>query len=249
METVFEYRTGTSLAHRLDPRAKLALVCLLSLCTAAAGWAASLLVTALLGSGLIPLGIGIRALLKALRFFLFLLVLIVLTRAMVVPGEPLVQVSWIPLSVPGLVQGSLVALRFFNMMVLGIIFTATTRPSDLNAALQWAARPLPFIPEKRLGMIFSLALRFLPMILRQARETRQAFCARNGQRRKNPVRRTILLATALISRILSCADDAALSMEARCYTHDRTLPPFYPSGREKSVLLAGTALCLLLVWL
>ena len=87
------------------------------------------------------------------------------------------------------------------------------------------------------------------MILRQAIETRQAFYARNGQCRKNPVRRTLLLVTALTSRILSCADDAALAMEARCYNDNRALPPFFPSGKEKPILLAGTVLSLILAWL
>ena len=89
METVFEYRSGSSLAHRLDPRAKLPLICLFSLCAAQAGWTGSLLATVLLCSGLTFIEIRIQTLVKSLRFFLILLFLIVLTRALVIQGSAL----------------------------------------------------------------------------------------------------------------------------------------------------------------
>lgn len=247
--SLFEYRTGVSLLHRLDPRIKLALVCLFSLTTTVTQWPGSLLMTCLLGAGLSQLHITIFNLLKAFRFFILFLGIIILTRGLMVPGNPIVEIPGFCLSSRGLALGSLVALRFFNMMVLGLIFCATTRPSDLNAALQWIARPIPFIPEKRMGMIFSLSLRFLPLIFHQAGETADAFNARNGQTRKNPIKRTIFMGTALMTRVFCCADAAAMAMEARCYTDSRTMIPFKPCGREKRVFLAGTGLCIILLWL
>lgn len=247
--SLFEYRTGSSLGHRLDPRAKLGMVFLFSMAAATAGWTGSSIAAVLLLGGLHVLGISFLSLIRAFRFFLLFLGLIALTRALVVPGEALVQFAGLSVSAAGLNQGGLIALRFFNMMVLGLAFSATTRPPDLNAALQWIARPIPFIPEKRLGMIFSLALRFLPMILRQAGETTLAFRARNGRAGKNPLRLTVFLATALMTRVLGSADAAAMAMEARCYTHERTMAPFSPSGWELPALLAGAALCAVLVWI
>jgi energy-coupling factor transporter transmembrane protein EcfT len=247
--SLFAYRAGAGLLHTLDPRAKLALVWLFSMTAAVAGWMGSILVTGLLLAGLRPLGISLISLLRAFRLFILFLGLIILTRALLAPGTPLIQVAGLSMSTQGLVQGSLTALRFFNMMVLGLIFSATTRPRALNAALQWLGRPIPFIPEKRMGTIFSLALTFLPMILRQTGESMDAFKARNGNRRKNPVRRTAILARALVNRVLDRADATAMAMASRCYTHNRTMVCFSPTGQETPVLLAGIALCAVLVFL
>ncbi len=247
--SLFEYRSGTSLLHRLDPRVKLFLVCLFSMTAAAAQGIGSIFFTGLLCTGLRLLKIQVFSLLRAFRFFIVFLGLIILTRALVTPGAPLVEAAGISLSYQGLTQGLLTALRFFNMMVLGLIFCATTHPSDLNAALQWVARPIPFIPEKRIGTIFSLALTFLPMILRQTGESMDAFRARNGNRRKNPVRRTIIMTTSIINRVLDRADSAAMAMEARCFTHHRTMASFYPCGREKAALIYGISLSVALLLL
>jgi len=249
VSSLFEYRAGKSLLHHLDPRAKLTLICLFSMTAAATGWIGSLAITGFLWAGLGQVKIPVFSLLRAFRFFILFLGLIVITRGLVEPGIPLAGIAGISVSAQGLFQGGLTALRFFNMMVLGLIFSTTTRPSTLNAALQWAARPIPFIPEKRIGTIFSLALTFLPMILRQAGESMDAFKARNGDRRKNPVRRTAILATALINRVLDRADAAAMAMEARCYTHNRAMAPFCPCGLEKPALLAGIGLCTILLLL
>ena len=247
--SLFEYRAGKSLLHHLDPRAKLALICLFSMTAAAAGWIGSLAITGLLWAGLRQVKIPAFSLLRAFRFFILFLGLIVITQGLMEPGIPLVRIAGISVSARGLFQGGLTALRFFNMMVLGLVFATTTRPSALNAALQWAARPIPFIPEKRIGTIFSLALTFLPMILCQAGESIDAFKARNGNRKKNPVRRTAILATALVNRVLDRADAIAMAMEARCYSHNRTTAPFHPCGLEKRVLLAGIGICTALLLL
>lgn len=247
---LFEYRAGSSLLHRLDPRAKLLLLCVFSAATAAAGWAGAGLFLAVLLLGLFragryQAGLSPLALLRSLRLFLFFLFLIILVRGCTSEPPALAGLAGIGLSGPGLMDGGLVALRFFNIMLMGLLFAATTRPSDLNWALQKLAAPLPMVPEKRLGMIFSLALRFLPLILAQARDARDAVVLRGGNLQKNPIRQITRLALALMTRTIRSADTTALAMEARCYTEERTLLPVAPSGREIQAVAAG--LCLALV--
>jgi len=175
--------------------------------------------------------------LKHLRYFIFFLVFIILTRALTIPGDPFVALYNISISAQGLYQGCLVALRFFLVMVTGLIFSATTRPASLKNAAQWYLKPIPFVPEKRVAVMISLALRFLPLILKQAKETSDAIQSRCGNLERNPVKRFIRLTLPLLKKTFLSADHLILAMEARCYSEDRTDPEFEPSGREANFII------------
>ncbi len=243
--TPFEFRPGASLAHALDPRTKLLLVCLTSLSLLSAGFPACLMGLALLMAMLHQIRVGPMALVKQLKLFIVFLVLIILVRALTTPGDVLISYLEITVTRQGLIQGSLVALRFFLVMVVGIIFAASTPPADLKAAIQWILAPVPFVPEKRVGMMISLSLRFLPMILNQARETNQAIQARCGSQQKNPVKRMTDLGLALMRKTILSADAMALSMEARCYSEVRTDPVLTLGPKDPPAIAVGICLSLL----
>lgn len=246
---LFAFKPGRTPAHTLDPRCKLFLVCLLGIGLVNAGWAACAAFSAPLFFILNRLGIGMAVLFRQLKYFLVFLVFIILVRGLAIPGTPLISLFDYAVSIEGLTQGGLVALRFFMVMVLGLVFSATTRPADLKAAVQWCLAPVPFIPEKRVGVMISLALRFLPLILSQARETRQAIQARCGDRQKNPVKRTLTLTLALLGKSILSAEGLALAMAARSYTDARTDPKLVPGGKEPYAIVAGSITFTLLVFL
>jgi energy-coupling factor transporter transmembrane protein EcfT len=104
------------------------------------------------------------------------------------------------------------------------LFVSTTRPSEIKAAVEWFLNPIPFVSGKRLATMLSLVMRFIPVILNQARETAAAQKARCVENRKNPVYRLIRLGSPLIRRTFERADKLAVAMEARCYTENRTDP-------------------------
>ncbi|MCG8633863.1 MAG: energy-coupling factor transporter transmembrane protein EcfT [Desulfobacterales bacterium] len=245
----FEFKPGQSLIHILDPRCKFFLICLLSIGFVSAGWAACLAGAALMLVGLRQIRINLPDLVRQLKFFLFFLGMIVLARGFTTPGTPLVSVFGLSVTGEGLFQGALVALRFFLVMVLGLTFSATTRPADMKAAVQWFLAPVPFIPEKRVGIMISLALRFFPLIFSQAGETRQAIRARCGSRQKNPVKRITTMALALLTKSVQSADGLAMAMEARCYTDTRTDPELRPCGRELYAVAAVCGVFLVLIFL
>ena len=176
---------------------------------------------------------------KHLRYFILLLVFIILARGMAIPGESLFAFHGVTISAQGLYQGALVALRFFLVMVTGLLFSATTRSASLKNAAQWYLKPIPFVPEKRVAVMISLALGFLPLILQQAEETRNAIHSRCGNLEKNPVKRFTRLTLPLLKKTFLSADHLILAMEARCYGEDRTDPEFEPSGREAIFIIAG----------
>jgi len=247
MPNLFEFKSGKSLAHILDPRCKFFLLCIISAGLVSASLPMCLTLLLLVFVLLKSMGIGPVRLALQLRYFILFLFMIILVRGLAEPGPKLFTLIAYPVSISGLTQGSLVAIRFFTVMVLGLVFSATTRPSELKAAVQWFLKPIPFIPEQRAGVIISLALRFLPMILSQAKESGQAIDARCGNLLKNPIKRMSTLILALLGKTFKSADQLAIAMEARCYTETRTDPGFRPSGKEPLALAVGISIFLVLI--
>jgi len=247
MPHLFEFRIGKSIAHRLDPRCKFFLLCMISAGLVSASWAACISLLLLTLCLLKSMGMGLLDLARQLRYFILFLLLIIGVRGLAEPGPVLFSLFAYPVSTFGLTQGCLVAIRFFIIMILGLVFCVSTRPSELKAAAQWFLTPIPGIPEQRVGVMISLSLRFLPMIFRQVRESRQAIHARCGTRQKNPVKRMSTLSLSLLGKTFRSADIMAVAMEARCYTDSRTDPEFHPSGKEPLALALGicTTLCLI----
>ncbi len=240
----FMFRPGNSTLHGLDTRCKFFMVCMVSLSVLRADFAACFICLGILLVFIRQIKLPMGKTLKHLRYFILFLLFIILARALTIPGDTLISLYDITISSQGLYQGCLVALRFFLVMVTGLIFSATTRPANLKNAAQWYLKPIPFVPEKRVAVMISLALRFLPLILKQAGETSDAIQSRCGNLEKNPAKRFIRLTLPLLKKTFLSADHLILAMEARCYCEDRTDPEFEPSGRELSFIIASIGLWL-----
>ncbi len=235
----FMFRPGNSPLHQLDTRCKFFIVCMVSISVLQADFTACFICLGILIVFITQIKLPLGKTLNHLKYFILFLVFIIFTRALTTPGDPLVSLYDISISGQGVYQGSLVALRFFLVMVTGLIFSATTRSACLKNAAQWYLKPIPFVPEKRVAVMISLALRFLPLILKQAQETSNAIQSRCGNLEKNPVKRFIRLTLPLLKKTFLSADHLILAMEARCYSEDRTEPEFEPSGRETIFIIAS----------
>ncbi len=242
--TLFSFQAGTTVLHHLDIRVKTVLVCMLSMALFTAGFSACLACFLVVYPLMCAIGMPMYRLIIRLKGFILLLVLMAATRAVTVPGEPILSVSGIEITRQGLAQGSLVGVRFFLVMVIGLLFAATTRPAALKSAAQWFLAPVPLVPEKRAAIMISLCLKFFPLILSRAGQTADAVNARCGSFRKNPVRQIRFLTLPLLKKTVISADHLCLAMDARCYTEHRTDPAFESSGRERLFLGAGTGLCI-----
>ncbi|MCM2285391.1 MAG: energy-coupling factor transporter transmembrane protein EcfT [Desulfobacula sp.] len=245
--TPFTYRPGDSSLHFLDPRLKFFIVSLISVSLVGAGFISTGICFLMLVLSLKKTGLHFFSILKHLKLFLALLFFIFLARAVTTQGDILVSVYGLALTRQGLTEGGLVAFKFFAVMLTGLMFSVTTRPSSIKAAVQWFLKPVPLVPEKRVAVMISLALCFLPVILRQAKEISDAQNARCAHLQKNPVRKTMGLVLPLLKRTVLSADRLVLAMESRCYRDDRTDPEFNPSGREPLFLFGTLALCLCLL--
>jgi energy-coupling factor transporter transmembrane protein EcfT len=242
--TLFSFRAGTTPLHALDVRIKTLLVCMLSMTLFFAGFSACLACFLVVYPLMRSQDVTLFTLLLRLKGFVLLLSLMAAARAVTVPGDPIWAFFDIEITRQGLTQGTLVATRFFLVMIIGMLFAVTTRPADLKSAAQWFLKPVPFVPEKRVALMISLFLRFFPLILTQAAQTADAVNARCGGFRKNPVRRIRFLTLPLLKKTVMAANHLSLAMTARCYSENRTDPAFDPGGKEPIFLAAGAGLCL-----
>ncbi|PTW60400.1 biotin transport system permease protein [Breoghania corrubedonensis] len=114
-----------------------------------------------------------------------------------------------------------IVLRVAALVLLAMLVTLTTRTDALIAAVERALGPLRRfgVNPAKVGLAFSLALRFIPVIGAQAQEIRDA------QRARGLGANPIALALPLVLRTLRMASDVADAIEARSPYDDDELPP------------------------
>jgi len=244
--TSFSYIAGHSLLHRIDARFKIISIIFLSIVSLNIYFRGlgllSVLLLGVIFYARLPLASGF----KELRYFLILLLLIFVTRVLSTDGTPVINLKYFTISMQGITNGILVCWRLALIVILGFAFISTTPPSAIKAAVQWFLKPVPFIPEKKVAVMMGLILRFVPVILDQARETAEAQKARGVENRKNPVYRLIKLSFPILRRTFERADNLVLAMEARCFIENRTDPELVTQKRDWVALMAVCCLCVLL---
>lgn len=117
----------------------------------------------------------------------------------------------VQLYISDLMTAIAIILRFATLVLLAALVTATTRVSEMLAAIERGLTPLRHlgISPKRAGMTLSLALRFLPLMRTIAEDVRDAQAARGGERNLF----ALLLPTLV--RALRTADEVADALDAR----------------------------------
>ncbi|MFW5940145.1 MAG: energy-coupling factor transporter transmembrane component T family protein [Halolamina sp.] len=226
------YEPGDSLAHRLDPRTKLAVQLAFAVAAFAhtdpRGLAVLTVVTAaaLASARLSPVSV-----LWDFRFLLPLLAAAVLLE-LVTLGPP-----WIDLAAA--VDPLLASYR--TLLIVGVAagYVQTTPARESRAAVQWA---IPGKPGRLLGAGVGLVFRFLPLLRRDLAAIRDAERARLGDERPTRERLTTVGAAGL-NRAFARADRLAMALSARCFSWNATLPRI----RFRGVDVAGLAVAVGLV--
>lgn len=228
------YEPGSTVAHRLDPRSKLAF----QFGFAVAAFAASSL------AGLAAMyAIGLGALLaarlspvRALRAYWF--VLAVLTLGPLLGGVTLGP-PWFR------VEGALTSLRsvarIVPILLVSAAFVHSTPVRDTRAAIQ---RTVPGRFGQLLGVGVALTFRFVPVVRADVGRIRDAIRARGGDRRSARDRAT-RLATLSLVRALDRADRLSLALQARCFAYNPTLPELQFSRLDVVVLALSAGLAII----
>ena len=217
---VLHYFPGNSSLHRWDARCKLLglLMITTTLLQSKTPW---LILDSVILIGLLILSrLPLRQFLHDFRTWAIFLFILFLFQAFFAQGSRLSSIPWLPVSKDGLRLGGFTCWRLGLILSYAVLFSAVTRPRELRDTIIWFLKPVPFLPERRIGLMVSLTLRFFSLILDQAEEVHLAHKARLGDRNKNPFRKAKFLALPLLSHSFSRAEEITLALVARGYRDD-----------------------------
>ena len=159
----------------------------------------------------------------------------------------------------GFARGCFFAVRIVLLVVASLVVTYTTTSTDLTQALAGFMRPLRRlrVPVDDIAMVFSLALRFIPVTAEEFGRVHDAQWARGASFAEGSLwERLRAWQTVLIPLFVGLfrrADALAVAMDARCYgapglertsLGDRSL-----AGKSVAVLAGGLIGCGLLALL
>ena len=247
-----QYVPIDSPAHRLEARAKMALVFAYTVLLFASDGFGGLIFGAIFASFAIAISrIPVRLALRGVKAVSFLLAFTLLAHAL--RWNPatvsLLRIGPLAIDADGLATGLYFASRILLLVIGTSLMTLTTSPVALTEGLERVLRPLSLIrvPVGELAMMLTIALRFIPTTAEEAEKIIVAQTSRGARFNKGgPVRRARAYMPVLVPLFVNLfrrADDLAVAMESRCYRggQERTrLNETYLSATDWTVMLAGS---------
>ena len=237
-----QYVPGTSIVHRLDARMKLLIVVsYIAALFLVEGWLGLLPCTLLLVGLYAIARIPAKLAFRGLKPILVLLIFTFLANALSFSALPLGEAQLVegPLSFPipesisllgsfgirppGVLRGLYFALRIILLVCVTSLLTYTTPIVSLTDGLVSLMRPLAKlrVPTEDIAMMFSIALRFIPITAEEAEKIMIAQSARGAVFNKGGLikraRAWIPVITPLFVGLFRRADELASAMETRCY--------------------------------
>lgn len=241
--TLFHYRPGCSILHDVDGRIKLAAMLCFSLTTLTAGVSALVLISLFMACLLVQTRVSLWTVLIELRYFIMLMAIVFMARALATPGDAVIMKYHMSISIQGIVSGVMVCWRLMVIVILGLMWTATTRPAVIRQSIQWMLRPVPGVPHHKIGTMIGLLIRFIPVIFLKIREILDAQRARAVDQRKNPVYRMTKLSMSVLRNVFLTADRLAQAMEARCYGVHQTPIRWHAHFHDRVAMVVVLSLC------
>ncbi|SDR36018.1 energy-coupling factor transporter transmembrane component T family protein [Natronobacterium texcoconense] len=228
---MLSYEPDDTLAHRLDPRSKLAVQMGFAVTALAHTSLPALLALSAVTAGILAVaGVSLLRTLYAYRFALVIIAIAPLVAAVTL-GPPWIDVS------DGLASAR-ASYRVLLILLVSAAYVRSTPVRDSRAAIQ---RTIPGKPGQLLGVGIALVFRFLPVLQADVRTIRQASAARLGTER-GAVDRASRLGLLSVTRAFDRADRLSLALQARCFAWNPTLPSLSFSRLDVPVL--GVALLL-----
>ncbi|MFC6767545.1 energy-coupling factor transporter transmembrane component T family protein [Natrinema soli] len=225
------YEPDETLAHRLDPRTKLA-VQIGFAATALAHTTPRALAVLSVVTALVLFGarVSIRRTLVDYRFALLILALAPLIAGVTL-GSP-----WFDTA--DAVASGLASYRVLLILLVSAAYVRSTPVRDSRAAIQWT---IPGKPGQLLGIGVALVFRFLPVLQGDLRTIREGMAARLGSER-SAVDRASTIGILGLTRAFDRADRLSLALQARCFAWNPTLPSLAFSRLDYPVLVLAVAL-------
>lgn len=222
--TLGQFIPGTSILHRMDPRAKLAwtgvfMVVVFLMET----WPEYLLLAMFTGVLLMVSGVPPKQSLKGLKPLLVLLAFTTILNLFLIPGRELVSLGPLTITHEGLQMGIRIFFRLVMLVIIASLMTLTTTPMALTDGLERLMSPLKrlHVPVHEISMMMSIALRFIPTLLEETERIMKAQASRGAEfDTGNLFRRVRSFVPVLVPLFVSAfkrADELAEAMESRGY--------------------------------
>lgn len=225
------YEPGSSFAHRLDPRSKLAVQ--VAFVTAAFVYTTPRGLVALTGLTVGMLAVARTSIVRSLWEFRFVFPFVL--AAPILEGLTL-GAPWF--SVEAAIPPAMASYRILLVLLVTAAFVRTTPVRESRAAVQ---RLVPGRAGQFLGMGASFVFRFLPVLQADIGRIRDAHRSRLGEER--PFReRIVMLVVAAFNRAFERADTFALALQARCFSWNPTLPKLRFQRADWAMLLFALGL-------
>lgn len=220
-----QYVPRESMIHRMDPRAKiLAIFIFIVFLFISRHPIVLTLAVALTGVTFLLANIPFRYYIKGMRFIaIIIFITFLLHLFMTNEGTILLDLSWITVYSGGVIEGSLIALRLFLLVLMASLLTLSTTPVDLTDGLECLLKPLEAIrvPTHELALMMSIALRFIPTLLEETSKIVKAQMARGANFSKGSLwarlKALVPILVPLFVQSFNRAEDLATAMEARGY--------------------------------
>lgn len=218
-----------SLANKMDPRAKIAILffLMIAIFIPAGFWGyipIVLFILLALYASKLNLSFALRPLKPMLWMMAFLLVINILVMH---TGTLLFHWGFIKIYSDALVQTAYIVIRLTLMIILTTILTATTKPLDLTLGIEKLLKPFEKIglPVHVIAMMISIALRFIPTLIDETNRIMNAQASRGVDMQNGTfmekVRAILSLIVPLFVSAFERADQLANAMEARGYDPNR----------------------------
>lgn len=243
-------------AARIDARVKLILllVATASIFATAGSWVLALWIVAL-ALAMRASGMRLSSHLRALAPVAFILAFTLVANALALDGHGDIALAGpVGIDTAGALRGATAVLRIVILLGFALCVSSSTTPPQLADACVRLLRPLGRIgvPVADIGLMLSLALRFIPIVseefsrIQLAQRSRGVDFEAGGLVAR--IRSWASVLTPLVVRLFRRADRLGESMAQRCYAEsaDVTAPRAPLSTRSRVVLVLGLAFCLLL---
>lgn len=244
---------GGTPAARVDARVKIVLLLAstVSLFATRASWLCALWAL-VLAAAIHCSGMSIRTHARALRPVAFILAFTLLANALALDGHGDIALSGpVGIDTAGALRGALAVFRIVVLLGLALAVSSSTTPPELADACVALLRPLGRfgVPVADIGLLLSLALRFIPLVSEELARVRLAQRSRGVDFESGGIVRRVRawasVLTPLVVSLFRRADRLGESMAARCYAEGASDVAAGDAlgARDRVVLAGGFALC------
>lgn len=240
-----QYCAGNSPIHRLDPRAKLAIALIGMISVFFISNTAQLLLAFAASLGIVVaaqvLPSKVLASIRPVVVMLFVLGFFNLLLAR--GGEVLWAMGPFEITTGSIRAALLYPLRMIPAVIIMAVLLLTTTPTQLTDAFEAALSPFTRLglPGHELAMVFSLMLRFVPMLADEAQAIVDAQTVRGASFKhgSNRLRAISSVLVALLASSLHHADGLSRALDARCYEGGAKRTHWHPLAYTQRDLIAA----------